>query len=40
MNQLFEMGELTNTNYENISLKKDNKKPMKDVKLSNWFVKK
>ena len=35
MNQLFEMGELTNTNYE-----KNNKKPMKDVKLSNWFVKK
>ena len=35
MNQLFEMGELSNNNYE-----KDNKKPMKDVKLSNWFVKK
>ena len=35
MNQLFEMGELSNTNYE-----KDNKKPMKDIKLSNWFVKK
>jgi ribonuclease HI len=42
MNQLFEMGELSNTNYENenISLKKDNKKSMKEVKLSNWFVKK
>jgi ribonuclease HI len=42
MNQLFEMGELLNTNYENenVSLKKDNKKPMKEVKLSNWFVKK
>jgi ribonuclease HI len=40
MNQLFEMGELSNTNYEDISLKKDNKKPMKEVKLSNWFVKK
>ena len=40
MNQLFEMSELSNTNYENISLKKDNKKPMKDVKLSNWFIKK
>jgi len=35
MNQLFEMSELSNNNYE-----KDNKKPMKDVKLSNWFVKK
>jgi ribonuclease HI len=35
MNQLFEMGELSNNNYE-----KDNKKTMKDVKLSNWFVKK
>jgi ribonuclease HI len=40
MNQLFEMGELSNTNYENISLKKDNKKSMKEIKLSNWFVKK
>jgi ribonuclease HI len=40
MNQLFEMGELSNNNYEDISLKKDNKKPMKDIKLSNWFVKK
>ena len=35
MNQLFEMSELSNNNYE-----KDNKKSMKDVKLSNWFVKK
>jgi ribonuclease HI len=35
MNQLFEMGELSNPNYE-----KDNKKPMKELKLSNWFVKK
>jgi hypothetical protein len=40
MNQLFEMGELSNTNYENVSLKKDDKKQMKEVKLSNWFVKK
>ena len=40
MNQLFEMGELSNNNYEDISLKKDNKKQMKEVKLSNWFVKK
>lgn len=31
MNQLFEMGELSNTNFE---------KNTKDVKLSNWFIKK
>jgi len=40
INQLFEMSELSNTNYENVSLKKDNKKSMKEVKLSNWFIKK
>ena len=37
MNQLFEMGELSNANYEN---ENKNKKSMKEVKLSNWFVKK
>ncbi len=39
MNQLFEMGELSNANDENISLKKVSKNT-KEVKLSNWFIKK